>query len=262
MRHACVLAVSCSLLFALANVAVAQQIPPPKSSPPANSPPFIAPSPDQISQLETWLSAMEKWRQDDAKWRNRPVHDGWGRIAAREPPPDAPEWLEAYCVSVAAAGIVEIEAHTKACRLLADPRASIESVPPPVHAAEKPPKHSSFLSRVHLDGLWTTTSTGARLYGIVGSHLSIVDVGRVQIFGPPGVLLLSVPDGDGGRRIALGYTWGVSVRLVDLRLAAPTKNLTLFLNVSKVWLSDASEIGGNARGFDIVGFSIAPRKTR
>jgi hypothetical protein len=95
---------------------------------------------------------------------------------------------------------------------------------------------NTFLSRIHLDGLWTTTSTDARFYGLVGSHISLVDVGRVQFFGPPGVIVLSIPDGHGSRQIRMGYTWGMSVRLVDVRLFAPSKNLTLFLSMTKVWI--------------------------
>jgi hypothetical protein len=262
MRRACVLALSCSLLLGLTTVTFAQHLNAPESSSPSDSPAFVPLSPDQDRELTTWLTAIEKWQRYDAKWQNRPVRDGWARIVSRKPPPDAPEWLEAYCASAVTADIVEVEARTrKACRLLADPRAT-ERMPSAVQAAEKPPKHSSFLTRVHVDWLWTTTSTDARLYGIVGSHVSLVDVGRLQIFGPPGVILLSVPDDHGGRRITLGYTWGVSVRLVDLRVAAPTKNLALFLNVSKVWVGGGIQESGNAGGFDIVGFSIASRKKR
>ena len=82
---------------------------------------------------------------------------------------------------------------------------------------------TSFFSRVHLDGLWSTTSTDLRYYGLVGSHISLVDVGRVQFFGPPGILLLRMPDVAGSHQIRVGYTWGLSVRLVDLKLFGATK---------------------------------------
>jgi hypothetical protein len=137
-------------------------------------------------------------------------------------------------------------------------------VPPPLSAApgQENPRRSSFLSRLHLDGMWTTTSTNGRLYGIVGSHLSLVDIGRIQLFGPPGVMLLSIPDGTGGRQMALGYTWGLSIRLGDVRIGAPTKNMTVFLNVTKVFLGPTEGPAASSRGYDIVGFSIAPRKRR
>lgn len=261
MRVAGALLLSCSLLLGPATVAAAQQTSPPGSPPPSDSPEYIPLSPDQVRELATWLSAMERWRRYDAKWQNRPVHGASGRIVARQPPPDAPAWLEAHCASAAAAGVLEVEERTQtACRYLVDPRATTESLSASAQAAETPPKHSSFMTRVHLDGLWTTTSTDARLYGLVGSHVSLVDIGRVQIFGPPGVMLLSVPNGRGGRRVALGYTWGVSVRLVDLRLAARTKNATLFLNVSKVWVNGGIEGTGRSHGLDIVGFSVARKK--
>jgi hypothetical protein len=261
MRRDGALALTCSFLLGCATVAAAQDRFPPESSSPG--PAYAALSPDQHRALTTWLSAMEKWQRYDAKWRNRPVRDGWGRIVSRKPPPDAPEWLEAHCAAAAAASLVELEARTKnACRLLADARASTESVSSAAQAAETPPKHNSFLTRVHLDFLSTTTSTGGRLYGIVGSHISLVDVGRLQIFGPPGVILLTVPDDHGGRRFTLGYTWGVSVRLMDMRLAAPTKNVTLFLNVTKVWVGGEMQAAGQGANFDIVGLSIAPRKKR
>ncbi|HET6614281.1 MAG TPA: hypothetical protein VFH62_00215, partial [Dehalococcoidia bacterium] len=98
-------------------------------------------------------------------------------------------------------------------------------------------------------------------YGLVGSHISLVDIGRVQFFGPPGVIVLSVP-GPRGREIRAGYTWGMSVRLRDIRLFSPTKNMTLFLTMSKVWLTGGTYDKLAPGGFDIAGFSIAPRKHR
>jgi hypothetical protein len=264
MRRSGAFSVSWSvLLLGLATVAGAEPVSPQQSASPSSSPAYVPMSPDQEREVTTWLTAMEKWQRYDAKWRNRPARDAWGRIAPRKPPPSAPEWLEAHCASADAVAVVDVDARTKkACRLLADARASTESMPSAVQAAETPPKHTSFWTRVHLDGLWTTTSTGTRLYGLVGTHVSLVDIGRVQIFGPPGVMLLSVPDGRGGRRVELGYTWGVSVRLMDMRLGRPTKNVTLFLNVSKVWVGGGIEGSGKSPGFDIAGFSIAPYKKR
>jgi hypothetical protein len=46
-----------------------------------------------------------------------------------------------------------------------------------------------------------------------------------------------------------------------MRLFSPTKNVTLFLTVTKVWMTggDAYERLGPG-GFDIAGFSLAPRR--
>ena len=260
-----VLAIFCSVLLGLSTTAAARQLDAHDGPAPPATFEIVPPSPDQDAQLTTWLTAVKKWQEYDEKWRNRPVHDGWGRIADRRPSPAAPDWLPAYCGSVAAAGLTGFEERTEiACRVLEDPRASFAAVPPPMTArldAEKPP-HSSFLTRLHFDGMWSTTSTNGRLYGIVGTHMSLVDIGRIQVFGPPGVMLLTVPDGYGGRRVALGYTWGLSFRLGDVRMGAPTKNMTVFLNVSKVFLGSTDTAAGSSRGYDIVGFSLAPRKKR
>jgi hypothetical protein len=261
-----VLGVSFCAVLGLAGAAAGQSVSSSELSSPSANVEFVPLSPQQEREVTKWLAAVEKWQRYDARWRNRPVHDGWARIAERKPPPPAPDWLEEYCASAVATGIVRIDERTmNVCHVVDDPRAAIRSVQAPAQTAqinaEKPP-HSSFLSRIHLDGLWTTTSSGARFYGIIGSHMSLMDVGRLQVFGPPGVLLLTVPDENGGRRVTLGYTWGLSVRLGDVRLGAPTKNLTLFLNLSKVWLGSGEGSSPTARGFDIVGFSLAPRKKR
>ena len=150
----------------------------------------------------------------------------------------------------------------RACRLVEDPRATLNPAMLAAQLGGENPKHSSFLSRLHIDGLWTTTPSGPRFYGIIGSHVSLVDVGRLQVFGPPGVMLLTVPNGRGGRRVTFGYTWGLSLRLTDVRIAAPTKNLTLFLNVTKVFVASGASGAQATKGYDIVGFSLAPRKNR
>ena len=253
----------CSLILSVASSAAAQQLPTAVPQAGSTTVEIVALTPDQKGELTTWLSAIEKWQKYDEKWRNRPVHDGWARIVARKPPPPAPEWLAAHCASIAAARLIGFDARTaQACRLLEDPRTPPDPSIAAALAASEKPNHSSFLTRVHIDGLWTTTSSGGRLYGVIGSHVSLVDVGRLQVFGPPGVMLLTVPDENGDRSVTLGFTWGISLRLVDVRVGAPTKNLTLFLNVSKVFLATGENGSHNTRGFDIVGFSLAPRKKR
>jgi len=84
----------------------------------------------------------------------------------------------------------------------------------------------------------------------------------VQFFGPPGILLLRMPDVSGSHQIRVGYTWGMSVRLADVRLFGPTKNMTLFLSIAKCWTVGNTYDRLNPGGFDIAGFSIAPRKPR
>lgn len=218
-------------------------------------------------ELDGWLKRVHDWQHDDKRWHNEPAHDPFGRIVDRAPRPEPPSWLEARCAPYSASTLAAVAPPLgPACRLLAglDEDAGTGAIRATTtasrSAAEKLVK-DTFLTRVHLDGLWTSTSTDYRLYGLVGSHISLVDVGRVQFFGPPGVILLSVPDGRGSREIRTGYTWGLSVRLNDMRLFSPTKNVTLFLTVTKVWIT-----GGNAYerlgpgGFDIAGFSLAPRR--
>jgi hypothetical protein len=254
-RVAHVLLLSCAVLFGGAIVAAGQ-----------DTIALDSLSQDQDRELTTWLEVMAKWQRYQARWGNRPARDDLGRIAPRKPVPDPPRWLSARCERAAAAHTDLDPRETTACRLVDDPRASMDAVPTPVQTArledEKPDKHTSFLTRVHIDGLWTTASSNNRFYGLVGSHVSLVDVGRLQVFGPPGVLLLSVPDASGSRRITLGYTWGLSVRLADVRIFGPTRDMTLFLNVSKVWIATGSEGQGTSRGYDMMGFSIAPRKKR
>ena len=215
---------------------------------------------DQDHELSQWLAAMDKWQQLDARWQNRPVYDGWGHIVERKVSPAAPTWLAARCAALSDAHLMDLENRTAdACRLLDDPRRR-RAGQAVIVSSETPPKHTAFLSRVHIDVLATQSNTGSRLYGVIGGHISLVDMGRVQVYGPPGVMMMMVPTENGGHRVTFGYSWGASVRLADLRLRSAMKNATLYLNVSKVWMGSSERLANDQRGYDMVGFSISPRK--
>lgn len=220
------------------------------------------------SELETWLAGMRKWQQMDKHWHNEPAHDPFGRIVDRAPRPAAPAWLDARCAALSQDALAAFPAPLgPACRLRAgldeDPATGAirASTVKARDDAEKVVKNT-FLTRVHIDGLWTSTATDVRIYGLFGSHISLVDIGRVQFFGPPGVIMLSVPDGRGSRETRVGYTWGFSVRLTDVRLFAPSKNLTLFLTVTKVWMTGGDYDHLRPGGMELAGFSLAPRPRR
>ena len=257
-----------SALLLIAVPVRAQQAAPLPSTPLLLPPPPDALSVTQSNELAAWVTEMRKWERFDKRWHNEAAHDPFGRIIERRRKPDPPSWLAARCGVLAPTSLANVDGSLGAgCRILAGESADLTAATIRASTdarrsdAEKLTKNS-FLTRVHIDGLWTTTSTDVRMYGLVGSHISLVDVGRVQFFGPPGILVLTVPDGHGSRQIKTGYTWGMSVRLRDIRLFAPTTNMTLFLTASKVWVTGGTFDRLEPGGFDIAGFSLAPRRNR
>jgi hypothetical protein len=264
MRRSSLLALFACLL---ASLPVCAQDPAPLPSTPVLLPssPYALSAP-QRAELDAWVEAMHKWQRMDKRWHNEPAHDVFGRIVDRAPRPAAPEWLESRCAALGEAVKTSPESLAAGCRVLAEldediPAQQMRTAAAASRLARERVEKNTFLTRIHLDGLWTSTASDVRLYGLVGSHISLVDVGRVQFFGPPGVILLSVPDASGERHVRAGYTWGMSVRLGDVRLFAPSKNMTLFLTMSKVWVPGGTALDRlEPGGFDIAGFSLAPRK--
>lgn len=256
-------------LMAAASLARAQEPVPPLSARAVVLPaaPILDLSREQDAELRQWIAAMAKWRRAHPAPPNTLAHGMSGTIVARKVAPAAPDWLFAYCSYGHGALRLSLGPLGDGCRLIADSpetvaadalRAQVQKQ----RAAHERAEHSSFFSRVHIDGLWTTPSTGIRSYGLLGSHITLVDLGRLQAFGPPGLLLLNVPDGTGSRTIRVGYTWGFSVRLADLRLLSPTKNVSLFVTVSKCWMAGGDPTGTGNGAMDLVGFSLARRAHR
>jgi len=264
----------CSLSLALALCALLLAAGPARAqdAAPLPSTPIVLPaSADGLTateqrELDTWMAAMRKWRQMDKRWHNEPAHNAFGRIVDRTPEPAAPQWLEARCAAVTRDALPALDAPLgPPCRLLVgleeDPVAdAIRASTAAARTNGEKVVKNSFLTRFHIDGLWTSASTDVRMYGLFGAHISLVDIGRVQFFGPPGVIVLSVPDGRGSREMRTGYTWGMSIRLSDVRLFAPTKNLTLFLTLTKVWMTGGTYDGLQPGGLQLAGFSLAPRR--
>ena len=69
---------------------------------------------------------------------------------------------------------------------------------------------ASFLKYLHTDVLWTPSETGAGMQGLVGVHLVVASIGRVNFFGPPGVMLVT-QNTSTGKMVRVASTWGTSI---------------------------------------------------
>jgi hypothetical protein len=96
--------------------------------------------------------------------------------------------------------------------------------------------HSSFLRWVHVDGLWLPGQSDAGVFGLVGMHVAVARIGRTDIFGPPGVMLVRQQTPKGPLIRAL-FTWGVSYRLTDIHVPHKSRPASLYLSLAKCWTS-------------------------
>ena len=113
--------------------------------------------------------------------------------------------------------------------------------------------HTLFHVRMHIDAMYTATSTGTSTYGLVGMHFTFAELGRIQFFIPPGVMLYEVPKERGGHRLVPATTAGVSIRLFETDFFGRPVNL--HLNFAKAWVS-----GAVMPSTDVVGLSFTFKK--
>src|SRR5690242_19239617 len=167
MRSLLTIAIGC--LFFVAQPARAQE-PAPLSSTPVVLPPASASvaadlTSDQEQELAAWVDDMSHWLKQEKKSPNGPMHNNYGKIVPRRPEPPAPDWLASYCISVNGVSSTTAPKRVRqGCKMLAglsvDPEAeSIRQQTLAQRADKEKVVKNSFFSRVHIDGLWTTTSS-------------------------------------------------------------------------------------------------------
>ena len=96
-----------------------------------------------------------------------------------------------------------------------------------------------------------TSSSNSGTYGLIGAHFTVANVGRVYFYGPPGVMLLLLPGENGDRRWQPALTWGLSIRLIDIRFPGATHPSRLFANFAKCWTGTDQRFG-----IDMAGLSL------
>ena len=114
------------------------------------------------------------------------------------------------------------------------------------------PEHSWFLKWLHADALWLPGRAGADVFGLVGFHLAVARIGRVHLFGPPGLMVL-LHDTNEGRRVRPAFTWGLGYSLTEMHVPFKQEPMQLFLNVAEARVTG----GGN---LTMVGLSVTWRK--
>jgi hypothetical protein len=118
------------------------------------------------------------------------------------------------------------------------------------------PARSSFFDRVHLDVLGAPPEIGGStdLVGVVGAHLTIAEFGRINLYGPPGVMIAMASQSEGSSRWRpmTALTWGISIRLADFRFRGAARKTVVFINLTKLWTW-----GDFSQGTDFVGLSFA-----
>jgi len=217
---------------------------------------------NQQRDLRQWtddVRAYERWYEQN---RNRVAYNIFGFAAGRREIPAVPEWLPDKCDLLGYLEARPVGELSAGCDLLAYYRSDFTRDPAAAQAAltqtqqERDP-HASFWKHVHLDAGWTSLDYRMHTYGLVGVHVTLPELAkRVQIFLPPGFLLLAVPDGRGGTTLQPAATIGVSIKMFPFEFPQG-KNGTAYFNVAKAYVIDGgSGISRNA-AVDLLGLSFA-----
>jgi hypothetical protein len=168
-----------------------------------------------------------------------------------EPPKD-PLVRAAWCASLPE----ETRRQTDACKTQEERDEDAQAKRRKEATEKEKPKKSSFLRNLLFDAAWVPTSGGGQ-YGLVGTHLDVASIGRIHVFGPPGVLLM-MDKSSGEWRVKPALTWGVSIFLTDFEFPGMDgRQAQLFFNLTKAWSA-----GDVRAGRDLAGLSIAWKKPK
>jgi hypothetical protein len=178
-------------------------------------------------------------------------------VAAQEAAPPAPEQpvaTEGHRPARCASLPEKRRRNTEECKTEEERREDAQQKRREDAAEKEKPKHTSFWRWVHLDGLSLPTASGVGVYGLVGTHVAVANIGRVYVFGPPGVMLL-LEEAGRTRRLKPAFTWGVDLYLSDFRFPGTDRTAQLYVNLTKCWTASYQN------GIDMFGLSLSWKKS-
>jgi hypothetical protein len=223
-------------------------------------------SEERLEELREWVRDTKDYLKWFARYRNRVVWATFYRSGDRKKQPPEPTWLEAECVSIPKD--MRDGLFKEACGLLdtlngVATRDSMYQQKVAKQLQVDEPKHTTFLERLHLDAGWTFLHSGNRAFGLVGMHVTLIDIGgKVHLYGPPGVILIAHPSG-GGWKYKPGYTWGISIDLFTFDIPGTKQKALAHMNFAKVWMfgkADTNTI--REQGMDFGGLSLTWKKNK
>ena len=182
---------------------------------------------DRKRELERWIRDYQKWQE----WRHQWIRKG-AISRDRKPRPQPPAWLPDECrdrTDASEAILVE------ACELLTDWNddddltADLRYQIAVARAQKEKPTKTAWWEHIHFDGFWPVMNSESSVLGLVGAHVTVAIEGRFQIFVTPGVMLLSVPTGNGGRELKPATDWGFAYRLFDFHFPLTDSSSTTLI---------------------------------
>jgi hypothetical protein len=219
-------------------------------------------SPVQQEELKKWTSDVLKYRDWHDRYRNRIARNANGIITNRRERPPVLEWLPAKCDILADFVPRPTGELSQGCNLLSyyESNFTVDPMQQQLLQAQKQNEedpHSSFWKHVHLDAGWSSMDYRMHTYGLVGVHMTLPELAkRVQVFLPPGFMLVSLPDGRGGREFQPAATIGVSIKL--FRFDFPQKRAgTAYFNLAKAYVINRVGPESSKPQVDLVGLSFS-----
>jgi len=210
-------------------------------------------------EAEAWVTEYLAWRQWAAEWRGR-TEPGWFSRRDRRPKPDPPAWLVDACSQA-----IDDPWLAEPCSLVTDWQSDVltnelRASQATARAQQEKPSKTLWWEHVHVDALWPIAQYRGTGFGLFGTHLTVDIAGRLEVFGVPGFIMLTMPTA-GGRDWTPATDWGIAFRLGTFRLPASTSKGMLHVNIARAWVFGAAS-SAFSRYVDLIGFSLTFPQSR
>jgi hypothetical protein len=232
--------------------------------------PVLGPQFEQrYDELAAWLREYHEWEDWFAKWGNRIARNfNDNLIWERKKRPEPPAWLAQECLGyIGVDGLL-----ASACSILRDwddqPLHIVQRRRPSLVTSggkiDDKVEKTSFFQRVHLTGLWLRARYPATpIYGVVGMQVGVFEVGRFTL-PAVGVLVVMIPDGEGGYDWKPATTLGFGYRICNFVTPVIKKQASLHFNIARTSIHGTQDerIVPGATTLNFFGLSVSAGRRR
>jgi hypothetical protein len=220
----------------------------------------------RFEELATWLREYQAWEKWFEQWGNRVARNFNDQLIwERKKRPEPPAWLEAECQGylgandMLASGCYILRNWDDQPLLILQRRGS--SLATSGGAVADKVVKSSFFQRVHVTGLWLQARYPATpAYGVVGMQIGVFETGRFTL--PAiGVMVVMIPDGEGGHDWKPATTLGFGYRISDFVLPLIKKQTSLHFNLARTSVHGVQQqiLPGTLRTY-LFGLSVSAKR--